>query len=108
MDLRAYYQKIRDIESKIADEYAIVVSLETSDGGRPGTFTEVSPGVAAKMLVDGIARLAQSDEADAFRSRQADAARSAEQEAKAGRVQLSIIPTNELNQLKSALRNLQG
>jgi len=108
MDLRAYYQKIRDIESKIAEEFAIVVSLETSDGGKAGTFTEVSPGVAAKMLVDGRARLALSDEADEFRTRLAEASRAAEQEAKAGRVQLSVVPTNELNQLKSALRNLQG
>ena len=108
MDLRAYYQKIRDIESQIADEYAIVVSVETADGGRAGTFTEVSSSLAAKLLVDGIARLALSEEAAAFRTRQEEAWRTAVQEASAGRVQLSVVPTNELNQLKSALRNLQG
>jgi hypothetical protein len=108
MDLRTYYQKIRDVESKILDEFAIVVSLETADGGKAGTFAEVSPGIAAKMLVDGVVRLALSEEAAAFRARQEEAWRTAEQETAARRVQLSVMPTTELNQLKSALRNLQG
>ena len=33
MDLRAYYQKIREIETRIEEAFAIVVSLETGDGG---------------------------------------------------------------------------
>ena len=107
MDLRSYYQKIRDFESKIADEFAIVVSLETTDGGKPGTLTEVPSGIAAKMMVDGSARLAHPDEATRFRARQAEASQAAEQEAAAGRVQLSVVPTSELNQLKSAVRGLQ-
>jgi len=58
MDLRVYYQKIRDIESKIPGQYAVVVSLPTPDGGKAGTITEVSRRVAAKMVVDGTAKLA--------------------------------------------------
>jgi len=108
MDLRAYYNKIRDIESKIAEAFAIVVSLETADGGKAGIFTEVSPGIAAKMFVDGSARIALPEEATEFRARQAESALAAEQEAKAGRVLLSVVPTSELNQLKSAVRTLQG
>ena len=108
MDLRAYYQKIRDIESKIAEAFAIVVSLETADGGKAGTYTEVSAGIAAKMLVDGNARLALSEEATQFRAQQAEASLAAEQESAAGRVHLSVVPTSELNQLKSAVRTLQG
>lgn len=108
MDLRAYYQKIRDIESKIAEAFAIVVSVETADGGKAGAFTEVSRGIAAKMVVDGSARLALSQQAAEFRAQQAEASRVAEQEAAAGRVQLSVVPTSELNQLKSAVRTLQG
>ncbi|HEV3334575.1 MAG TPA: hypothetical protein VG096_26485 [Bryobacteraceae bacterium] len=108
MDLRTYYQKIRDIETKIEEAFAIVVSLETPDGGKVGTFTEVPAAIAAKMLVDGSARLALSEEAVEFRAQQAEAARAAEQEAAAGRVHLSVVPTSELNQLKSAVRTLQG
>ena len=83
MDLRAYYQKIRDIESKMADEFAVVVSLETADGGKAGAFTEVSRAIAAKMLVDGIALLAEAEEAAKFRAQRAEAAREAEQKAAA-------------------------
>jgi hypothetical protein len=108
MDLRAYYQKIRDFESKIAEEFAVVVSLETANGGKAGTYTEVSRAIAAKLLVDGIAQLALAEEASKFRAHQAEAARAAEQEAAAGRVHLSVVPTSELNQLKSAVRTLQG
>jgi hypothetical protein len=107
MDLRAYYQKIRDIESKMADEFAVVVSLETADGGKAGTFTEVSRAIAAKMLADGIALLAVAEDAARFRAQQAEAARAAEQKAAAGQVHLSVVPTSELNQLKSAVRTLQ-
>ena len=56
MDLKVYYQKIRDIEKSIEDAFAVIVSLETPDGGKPGTLTEVSPGLAAKMIVEGVAR----------------------------------------------------
>jgi len=108
MDLRAYYQKIRDIESQIAEEFAVVVSLETADGGKADTLTEVSRGIAAKMVVDGFARIASPQQATDFRAQQAEASRAAEQEAAAGRVHLSVVPTSELNQLKSAVRTLQG
>ena len=50
MDLRVYYQKIRDIESKIAHEFPVVKSLETSDGGKPGILTEVPRRIAAKLV----------------------------------------------------------
>jgi hypothetical protein len=104
MDLRAYYQKIREVEAQIADAFPIVVSVETADGGRAGAFTEVGPRTAAKMVVDGIARLAESEEAQAFREQQAEQHRIVQEQASAGKVQLSVIPTGELNQLRAALR----
>ena len=62
MDLRAYYQKIRDVEAKIPGPYAVVVSLATPDGGKAGMLTEVPRRVAAKMVVDGTATLAVDGE----------------------------------------------
>jgi hypothetical protein len=66
MDLRNYYQKVKDIGSKIPDTFTVVVSLETGDGGKAGRQTEVSRALAAKMIVDGTARLATPDEKQAF------------------------------------------
>lgn len=62
MDLKAYFHKVREIESTIESDYVVVVSLETPDGGRPGQMTEVTRQVAARMIIDGKARLAASDE----------------------------------------------
>ena len=69
MDLQMYYQKIREMETKIADEFPLVVSVETSDGGKSGTKTEVPRRLAAKLLVEGLARLATKDEMKAYRGR---------------------------------------
>ena len=68
MDLRNYFQKLREVESQIGDPYTIVVSVETGDGGRAGTTTEVTRALAAKMIVDGSARLATAKEKQAFQS----------------------------------------
>ena len=102
MDVKRYYQKIRQIESTIAEAFAVVVSLETPDGGKAGKFTEVLPRVAAKMVVDGIANLATAEEAQRLREAMAEAQRAAEQAATASRVQLTVLPTSELNRLREA------
>ena len=102
MDLKRYYQKIRQVESTIADAFAVVVSLETSDGGKAGTLTEVSPRVAAKMVVEGSARLASDQEARKLREAQAEAQQAAAQAATASRVHLTVLPTSELNKLREA------
>ena len=62
MDLRVYYQKIKEVESKIADAFAVIVSLESPDGGKAGTQTEVTRSLAARMIVNGLARLATAAE----------------------------------------------
>jgi len=107
MDLKRYYQNIHDLESRIEGAFAVVVSLETPDGGKPGTMTEVLPKVAAKMVVDGIARLASAEEARSHRDAQAEAQRAATQAALANRVQLSVVSTSELNRLREAARPAQ-
>jgi len=107
MDLRAYYQKIREIEARIEEAFALVVSLDTGDGGKAGIATEVSRAMAAKMVVEGMARMASAEEAAEFLALKAEALRVAVQEAAAGQVQLSVVSTSELNQLKDAVRSLR-
>jgi len=104
MDLKNYYQKIRDVEAAIQERFAVVVSLETADGGKAGNLTEVPPRVAAKMVVERMARLATAEEAKKWRDEQADACRAAEQAAAANKVHFSVVPTGELNRLRTAAR----
>jgi hypothetical protein len=78
-----------------------VVSNETADGGKPGVLTEVTPGIAAKMVVQGAARLATAQEAMAFRAAQVEAKRVADQAAAAAKVQFTVVSTTELDKLKN-------
>jgi hypothetical protein len=102
MDLRLYYQRIREAESKIPDEFPVIVSRETQDGGREGARTEVTRAIAAKMLAEGLARLATPEESAAFHEGQAAAKRVVEHAAEAAKIQLAVVSTSELAKLKSA------
>jgi hypothetical protein len=87
----------------------VVVSKDTGDGGKEGQKTEVSKRLAAKMVVEGTARLANAEEVAAFREGLAEAARVAEQAALATRLQVSVLSTKELEQLKAdARKNTKG
>lgn len=68
MDLRAYYQKIRQVEAEMADAAVVIVSRETVDGGRGGMKTEVTRAVAARLIVEEKADLATPEEAEAFQA----------------------------------------
>jgi len=105
MDLRAYYEKIRMIEATITDTFTLVFSAQTNDGGRPGTVTEVPRRLAAKMVVDGTARLATETEAREFREEQAEAVRTAEQKEAAQKLHLTVISSGELNRLREEARS---
>ena len=62
MDLRVYFQKLRSIEANIPTSYVVVVSQETPDGGRAGVQTEVRREMAARLVIEGRARLASEEE----------------------------------------------
>lgn len=62
MDLRVFYQKMRKLELEIGEAHVVVVSLETPDGGKPDIWTEVSRENAARMIVEGRARLVSKTE----------------------------------------------
>lgn len=81
MNLKAYYQRIRDLEASLLTPFVVLVSHGTPDGGKEGLRTEVPSQLAAKMIADGRAHLANDDEARDFRQKVADAKRSADEEA---------------------------
>jgi hypothetical protein len=100
MDLKLYYQKLRQAESNISDAHVVVVSQETPDGGRAGVRTEVPKHVAARMLVEGKIRLATPEEAAAFHEEAAEAKRTADQTAAASRVQFTIVSESDLRAVR--------
>ena len=102
MDLRIYYTKIREQEAKIPTEFPVIVSAETQDGGRAGVKTEVPRRIAAKMIVDGLARLAKAPEAAEFLAEREAAIRAARESAEAAKLQVNIITGAGLERLKAA------
>ena len=104
MDLQIYYKKIREMEQGLSGPSVVLISLETPDGGRAGVRTEVSRYIAAKMIVEGCARLATAEEALEFQEQNAEAKRKAEQLAAASRMQFTVISPNELRKLKGAVQ----
>jgi hypothetical protein len=99
MDLKLYYQKRRDTESKIPDAFPLIISQQTDDGGKAGSCAEVTRAVAAKMITEGTARLATADEAKTYREARAEAKRSADEEAEVSKVHITVVPSAELARL---------
>jgi hypothetical protein len=68
MDLRKFYQRIRGIEAEVHEEFAVIVSRTTPDGGRAGVKCDVPRAVAARLVAEEKADLASPEEAERFRT----------------------------------------
>ena len=99
-----FYQKLHKIEHEIAEAHPVVVSNETPDGGRAGQRAEVSRINAARLILEGHARLATREEATEYRSSLEAARREAEQRALTERVQLNVITDADLRAIKGSPR----
>ena len=91
MDLKVYYQKIRELERDFVATCPVIVSLETSDGGKAGVKTEAPAHVAAKMIVEGRARIATEEEAAGFHAQKSDAKRVVDQSDASRRMQVTVV-----------------
>jgi hypothetical protein len=96
VDLRHYYAKLRQIETGLEGDYVVVVSQETPDGGRAGVLNEAPRALAAKLIAEGQARLANEEERRAFHEKHATARKIAEQAAAVRRVQVAVVPEADL------------
>ena len=97
MDVKQYYRKIREVESAIVDTYPLVVSLETADGGKAGLVSEVPRALAAKMIVESRAILANDDDRVRYADAQTAAKKAAEKAELASRLQVAIIADPDLH-----------
>ena len=104
MDLRGYYRRIRELESSIEDEFPVVRSLATDDGGKAGQLTEVPRAVAARMINDGAAELVDAQEAKEFRLRAAEAHQREEKRRRAEQIQFTILSEADLRSVQGEKR----
>jgi hypothetical protein len=104
MDLRAYYRKLREMEASITEDFPVVKSLATEEGGRAGRLTEVPRVVAARMLIEGSAELATAEESRDFRVAVKLALEAEEQRRQASQIQFTILSEADLQSLQRAPR----
>lgn len=100
MDIRSYYMKVREAEAQLTGEYLVVVSLPTSEGGKEGVATEVPRKIAAKLIAEARARVANEQEAAEYHATQKEARRRFELDEAARRVQVMVIPSHDLPKQK--------
>ena len=108
MDLRAFYRRIRQLESEIAGSHAAIVSNETPDGGVAGQISEVAKEVAARMIVEGKARLATAAEAAEHRAgleRGMEVIRRAEA---LSRIPARLLTDGDIDAIRSAVKPVKG
>ena len=105
MDLRQVFQKIRQQEAAIEQPHVVVVSHETPDGGKPGVKTEVPREVAARVIVEGRARLANEEESAEYHAAAAALRQASEDAALSARLQVAVVSDTELRSLKGSLRS---
>lgn len=104
MDLRAYYQKIREVEATLEEPFVVLSSLATPEGGKEGVRSEVAKSTAAKYIAEGRARLSTPEEVREFHQQKQTARKEAERLETAGRIQFAVLPESELGNWKSSSR----
>ncbi len=95
MDLRVYYRKLREVESTLTEPFALVVSLDTQDGGKAGVCTEVTRHIAARHIAEGRARLATSEESIAFHAANLHRRKEFEDASALNKLQVIVIPQKQ-------------
>jgi hypothetical protein len=101
MDLKTYYHHIRERAAELPDEFVVVASLATPDGGRAGVMTEVTRQQAAKLIVERRARLATDEETNEFLQDKQERHKTAEEQAAASRLHLTVVSDKTFRLLES-------
>jgi hypothetical protein len=96
MDTRAFFKKVRLVEAGIVEPFVVIVSLETSDGGKPGIMTEVQRLAASLLVVEGKARLATPEEAAKFKAAEDEARQAVERIEASRHLQVTLVPESDL------------
>jgi hypothetical protein len=96
MDLKQYFRKLNDTQALIEEQYPLIVSLETSDGGKAGVIMEVSRQEAARAIVESRGVLANDEQKKAYFDQEAGRKKSAEKAELSRRLQVAIISESDL------------
>lgn len=96
MNLRAYFQKIRQAEALIESDAVLTVSVAGDDGGLEGIRSEVPRALAAKLIVEGKVRLATVEETEAQKADQEERRRQIAEKDASQRLQVAILSDRQV------------
>lgn len=91
MDLRQYYKKLHEMESKMPETHVLVVSVETGDGGKAGVITEVPRRNACQLILDGRAKRAEEEQEKDYRLMESVKREEFQRAKRASRVQVEFV-----------------
>ncbi len=95
MDLRVYFQKVRQLEATIPHEHLVIVSEDTGDGGKAGVLTEVARHTAAKLIIEGRAKPATEEQTKAYYAAESAKRETAQRAEFANKVQVTLVAEPE-------------
>jgi hypothetical protein len=104
MDLQKHYSKIRQEEERIVEEFPIISSLETADGGKAGVLVEVTRRIAARFITLGLARIADGNEKQLFQDSKAEAKRIADEALEVAKQAAAAFAYHGIERLQAGLR----
>ena len=102
MNVKTFYQRVREIEQTLIDAVVVIASRETPDGGKEGVLIEVSRHLAATMIADGRAFLASPEAANLFYRRRQEEIRAAHKGDITGSIDLTRF-TDKTKEMGSAV-----
>jgi hypothetical protein len=105
VDLRDFFKRVRDVEAAITEDYPVVVSYSTPDGGKAGVVTETPRSVAAMLIAEARARMATPEEAAAYQESVRLAVERVEKAALADRIQVALVTDADIEGLKQKTRS---
>jgi hypothetical protein len=97
MDLRQYYKKLHELESKMPEAHVLVLSLDTGDGGKEGVITEVPRRNACQLILEGRARRVDQAEEALFRMDEKEKREEFQRAKAASRVRVQLVNGELLN-----------
>jgi hypothetical protein len=104
MDLQLHYSKMRQEEQKMTDEFPVIASNESSDGGRANVFAEVTRRIAARFITLGLARLATGEEKKTFDDAKIEARLMAIEALERANVSATLLATRSIERLHAGAK----
>jgi hypothetical protein len=95
---------MRQEEQKMTDEFPVIASHETSDGGKANIFAEVTRRIAARFITLGLARMATGEEKKIFDDAKFEARRVAIESLERANVSATLLATKSIERLHAGAK----